>query len=228
MRILRRPSPNYNGRRHPVSMLVLHYTGMENGTVAEARLADPEAAVSAHYVVREDGVIVQMVAETERAWHAGVASWRGLDDINSRSIGIEIVNGGHDVPRADGTLPPYPDVQIAAVISLCRAILARHDIPARNIVGHSDIAPTRKRDPGEHFPWARLAEAGIGLWPEAAGRPARTDLHALLTDIGYDTSDLSAAIAAFQRRFRPASITRAADEETPRLAQAVRDLYITG
>lgn len=227
MRLIERPSPNYNDRRAPVSMLVLHYTGMETGTAAESRLADPAAEVSAHYLVREDGTVLRMVAEDKRAWHAGLAIWRGMDDVNSRSIGIEIVNGGHDFPAPDGTLAPYSKVQIAAVISLCRAILARHDIDPRNIVGHSDVAPTRKQDPGEHFPWKKLAGAGIGLWPQAAGQTGG-DLARLLTEIGYDTTDLRAATAAFQRRFRPAAVTGDRDAETLALAQAVRDLYIAG
>lgn len=225
MRLIERPSPNFNDRREPLSMLVLHYTGMETGEAAEARLADPAAEVSAHYVVREDGTIVRMVAEDKRAWHAGVGRWRGMDDINSRSIGIEIVNGGHDFPAGDGTLPPYPDVQIAAVISLCLAILVRHDLDPRNIVGHSDIAPTRKRDPGEHFPWSKLAKAGIGLWPSVP-KPGTADLGTLLAEIGYDTADPAAAITAFQRRFRPSSLTGQADDQTLALAQTVHDLYI--
>ncbi|MEM1151412.1 MAG: N-acetylmuramoyl-L-alanine amidase, partial [Pseudomonadota bacterium] len=167
MRIIQKPSPNFNRRKQPIDMLVLHYTGMETGEAAEARLCDPAAEVSAHYVVREDGVVVAMVPETERAWHAGVAQWQGHDDINSRSIGIEIVNGGHDFPLASGTLPPYPAVQIAAVISLASAILRRHAIPQTRIVGHSDIAPSRKADPGEHFPWQVLSKNGIGLLPTA-------------------------------------------------------------
>ena len=225
MRLIEHPSPNFNDRRARLSMLVLHYTGMETGAAAEARLCDPAAEVSAHYVVREDGTIVRMVAEDKRAWHAGVGRWRGMDDINSRSIGIEIVNGGHDFPADNGTLPPYPDVQIAAVISLCLAILARHDLDPRNIVGHSDIAPTRKRDPGEHFPWAHLAKAGIGLWPSAP-KASTADLGTLLAEIGYDTADPAAAITAFQRRFLPSGLTGQADDETLALAQAVRDLYI--
>lgn len=235
MRLIERPSPNFNARRAPLSMLVLHYTGMETGEAAEARLADPAAEVSAHYVVREDGTIVRMVAEDQRAWHAGVGRWRGMDDINSRSIGIEIVNGGHDIPAEDGTLPPYPGVQIAAVISLCRAILARHDIDPRNIVGHSDIAPTRKQDPGEHFPWSKLGEHGVGIWPTHVpaltgqvlrGRGLGTGdrgasvsrLRDHLASIGYDLEatgtydeQTEAVITAFQRRWRPGQVTGQAD-----------------
>ena len=154
-------SPNFNDRALPISMLVLHYTGMENGRVAVGRLCDPEAKVSAHYVVHEEGHIHQLVEEGARAWHAGVGNWRGASDINSASIGIEIVNGGHNFPNEDG-LPPYPNAQINAVIALCHTLIERYHIQPWNIVGHSDIAPDRKEDPGEHFPWAGLAAAGIG------------------------------------------------------------------
>jgi N-acetylmuramoyl-L-alanine amidase len=156
------PSPNFNDRKFPVDMLVLHYTGMETGQAALDRMCDAKAEVSAHYMVWEDGRIAQLVGEDKRAWHAGVSSWQGDTDLNSRSIGIEIVNGGHDWPLSDGTLPQFPDEQIEAVIELCQGILSRWDIPMNRIVGHSDIAPMRKDDPGEHFPWDRLAAAGIG------------------------------------------------------------------
>lgn len=249
MRLIQLPSPNFNDRRHPLDMLVLHYTGMESAGVAEARLCDPATEVSAHYVVREDGTIVQMVAEAKRAWHAGVSRWQGEDDLNSRSIGIEIVNGGHDVPLADGELPPFPRVQIAALISLCRAILARHDIPQTRIVGHSDIAPERKRDPGEHFPWKTLSEAGIGLWPNPApgldgtavrgtglgtgDRGAAVErMQAMLLSIGYDLSVTGvydalteAVVTAFQRRWRPEQVTGQADLSCLAMIGAVRALY---
>lgn len=159
------PSPNYNDRKLDVDMLVLHYTGMETGQAALNRMCDPAAEVSAHYMIWEDGRIAQLVGEDKRAWHAGVSSWQGDTDLNSRSIGIEIVNGGHDFPLPSGVLPPYPSVQVDALIELCEGILTRWSIPQSRIVGHSDIAPARKDDPGEHFPWERLASAGIGLWP---------------------------------------------------------------
>ena len=165
MKIEAAPSPNFNERKFPIDMIVLHYTGMESGQAALDRMRDADAAVSAHYMIWESGRIVQLVDEDKRAWHAGVSSWAGDDDLNSRSIGIEIVNGGHDFPLAGGVLAPYPKAQIEAVIGLCRDIQDRWDIPDARIVGHSDIAPMRKDDPGEHFPWDRLARAGIGLWP---------------------------------------------------------------
>jgi len=133
--------------------------------VALERLCDPDAKVSAHYLIHEDGRLCQLVDEDNRAWHAGVAEWAGESDINSASIGIEIVNGGHNIPLADGSLPPYPDRQINSVIALSKAVMGRHDIHTKNVLGHSDVAPDRKIDPGEHFPWAGLAAAGIGCWP---------------------------------------------------------------
>lgn len=165
MKVEAHPSPNFNDRKHPVDLLVFHYTGMETGQEALDRMCDAEAQVSAHYMIWEDGRIAQLVGEDKRAWHAGVSSWQGDEDLNSRSIGIEIVNGGHDWPLPGGGLPPYPDVQIDALTRLTHGILDRWDIPAHRIVGHSDIAPARKDDPGEHFPWAKLARMGIGLWP---------------------------------------------------------------
>ncbi len=163
MRLIAAPSPNFNARKLPVSLIVLHYTGMESGAAALARLRDPAAEVSAHYMVEEDGRIFALVDEDKRAWHAGVSVWRGETDINSASIGIEIVNGGHD-----HGLPDYPAIQIAAVIELLRDIMARHGIGPEGVVGHSDIAPGRKQDPGEKFPWDKLAVAGCAL-AERAG-----------------------------------------------------------
>ena len=190
-----------------------------------------------------------MVSEEKRAWHAGVARWQGDEDLNSRSIGVEIVNGGHDFPDAKGRLPVYPDMQIQAVISLCQAILARHDIPSTRIVGHSDIAPARKVDPGEHFPWLQLATAGIGLWPlrEPAGRPnalsgpglkpGKTSASVLrlqehLAGIGYDLtatgtydSQTEAVVRAFQRRWRPEIVDGNADIDCIAMIGTVAALY---
>ncbi|MFN3912558.1 N-acetylmuramoyl-L-alanine amidase [Hyphomonas sp.] len=232
MRLEHSPSPNHDARRHKVDLLVLHYTGMQSGQAALDRMRDPEAKVSAHYMVWEDGRIVQLVEDSRRAWHAGVSSWNGDDDLNSRSIGIEIVNGGHDFPLPGGALPPYPDVQIDAVISLAQTLVTRHDIPQSRVVAHSDIAPKRKIDPGEHFPWPRLAAAGIGLWPEEAsgagcvwmgGDPG--GLNRQLGAIGYDISDVSAALRAFQRRFLPDAVTGLADARTLRRLAHVAEAY---
>jgi N-acetylmuramoyl-L-alanine amidase len=188
------PSPNFNDRKHPVDMLVLHYTGMESGQAALDRMTDATAEVSAHYMVWEDGNIAQMVGEDKRAWHAGVSSWQGDGDLNSRSIGIEIVNGGHDWPLEDGKLQPFPKVQIAAVIELCQGVLSRWDIPVSRIVGHSDIAPDRKDDPGEHFPWRRLAAAGVGFVPEETRSDALN-----LMGRGLGASDKGAAVMRLQK-----------------------------
>ncbi|QYJ02229.1 N-acetylmuramoyl-L-alanine amidase [Thalassovita mediterranea] len=227
MKITRLSSPNFNDRQFPLDMLVLHYTGMETGDAAIERLTDKEAGVSAHYVVRETGEILQLVDEDKRAWHAGVSSWQGDEDLNSRSVGIEIVNGGHDWRAPDGTLPDYPDAQIEAVVSLSKAIIARWNIPADRVVGHSDIAPARKADPGEHFPWQRLSEAGIGLWPSVsagADQPAEISLRA----IGYDVSDLTAAITAFQRRWMPDRVDGLDDADLRARAAAVAAAYSAG
>lgn len=222
------PSPNYGARRAGVDMLVLHYTGMASADAAIELLRTPAAEVSCHYVVREDGSIVQMVAEGARAWHAGLSSWEGVTDSNSRSIGIEIVNGGHDFG-----LPPFPDVQIARVIALSRDIIARHAIRADRVLAHSDIAPARKRDPGERFPWQALHAAGVGhLVPEAHitggrffmpgdhGEPVAA-LKAMLAWYGYgialdDAYDAATAevVAAFQRHFRPSQVDGVADAST--------------
>jgi len=223
-------SPNFNERSLPITHLVLHYTGMETGQAALARLVDPDAKVSAHYLVFEDGRIKQLVEEEKRAWHAGVGSWRGLTDINASSIGIEIVNGGHNFPDADG-LPPYPNEQINAVIALSNAILERHDIKPWNIIGHSDLAPERKEDPGEHFPWSGLAAAGIGLWAEFEGEPDKRVLFEPgdrdrgvsiiqqgLAQIGYDIAvtgqfdpKTKSVITAFQRHWRPSNVSGVID-----------------
>ncbi|NMM44675.1 N-acetylmuramoyl-L-alanine amidase [Rhodospirillaceae bacterium KN72] len=208
-----RPSPNHGPRRHggPVDMLVLHYTGMASATAAIDRLCDPTAEVSAHYFVQEDGTILRLVAEAERAWHAGLAYWRGVTDVNSHSIGIEIQNPGHEFGyRA------FPEKQIAAVTDLCLDILSRHSIPPSGIVGHSDIAPARKQDPGELFPWRQLAQEGVGVFPEAELDTDRS-LSELLTEIGYDP-DADLRINAFQRRFRPRRIDGKDDAQCRGLA----------
>lgn len=225
--IVRHSSPNFDDRRTGVDMLVLHYTGMETGDAALARMCDAEASVSAHYMVRETGEIVSLVEEDKRAWHAGISSWQGDTDLNSRSVGIEIVNGGHDWLGPDGKLPPYPAAQIDAVIELSRTIIKRWDIPQTRIVGHSDIAPRRKADPGEHFPWAKLAQHDVGLWPLALSDKDGS-MERALQQIGYDTEDLEAAITAFQRRWRPSRVDGKSDRDTRQIAQAVAALYVSG
>jgi N-acetylmuramoyl-L-alanine amidase len=222
------PSPNHDARTLTIDMLVLHYTGMKTAEDARARLTDATAKVSSHYLVFEDGCIEQLVPEARRAWHAGLSSWKGVTDINSCSIGIEIVNPGHEYGYLD-----FPDAQIEAVIALCRDILTRHKIPAARVLAHSDIAPSRKEDPGEKFPWARLAAAGIGLWVEPT--PIRGGTALRQGDRGPQVAELQRALArfgyaadvthvydkptaeivtAFQRHFRPARHDGIADAST--------------
>lgn len=215
MIVRERPSPNFDARAAgtPVDMLVLHYTGMETAAAALDRLTDAAAKVSAHYLIDEDGAVWSLVDETRRAWHAGVSYWRGATDINSRSIGIELVNPGHEFGYR-----PFPEAQMAALIGLATAILGRHPIPPSNVVGHSDIAPRRKTDPGELFDWPRLAAAGIGLWPgEADTCIMDADaVTARLAAVGYETVDVFASLRAFQRHFRPARVNGRIDFETAR------------
>ena len=222
LRVRPLPSPNQDDRPPGtlIDMLVLHYTGMPTAEAALARLCDPAARVSSHYVVEEDGTIWQLVDEMRRAWHAGVSHWRGYAGLNDRSVGVEIVNPGHE-----WGYQPFPALQMAAVCELCLGVLKRHPIPPGNVVAHSDVAPDRKQDPGELFDWRGLAENGVGLWPTAAGtgaapgEPARPDggLRALemLGEIGYRTDlSLPTVLRAFQRRWRPESVTGEADRGT--------------
>ena len=210
--IIAAPSPNFDDRLKPVSMIVLHYTGMQDAPSAIARLRDPEAKVSAHYVVAEDGVTLQLVEEDKRAWHAGRSHWREWDDVNDISIGIEIVNPGHEFGYR-----PFPDEQIASVIALVASIKERYAITRGNIVGHSDVAPARKRDPGELFPWHSLARLRLAL-----PRPTKNLMDPMWSEggfllalerFGYDVTEPMAAIMAFQRRFRPELIDGEIDAE---------------
>ena len=206
------PSPNFDERTMPVSILVLHYTGMPDAAGAIARLSDPAAKVSCHYLVAEDGQIVRMVAEDKRAWHAGKSHWRGIDSLNSCSIGIEIVNPGHELGYR-----PFPEAQIDSLIPLVSDIVKRHGITRGNVVGHSDIAPARKQDPGELFPWYRLAKLRLAL-PRPTKNlmdPHWSDAGFLLAleRFGYEVTDPLAATVAFQRRFRPELIDGTIDGE---------------
>ena len=204
------PSPNQDSRPAgtPIDTLILHYTGMQSAQAALDRLRDPVAAVSSHYVVEEDGTVWRLVPEGRRAFHAGVSSWRRHTALNGRSIGIEVVNPGHDWGyRA------FPALQMAAVCDLCLGILGRHPIPARNVIGHSDVAPDRKQDPGELFDWPGLARNGVGLWPGANGAPV-ADAGAALAAIGYPVPDLATALRAFQRHWLPAQVSGVADPAT--------------
>ena len=194
----------------PIDILLLHYTGMQTAQAAIDRLRDPAASVSSHYVVEEDGTVWQLVEEAKRAFHAGISHWRGHSALNERSIGIEIVNPGHEWGYR-----PFPAAQMAAVTELCQGILARHPISARNVVGHSDVAPDRKEDPGELFDWPGLAENGVGLWPAGGADPlAEAGVEAGLRAIGYPVPDLATTLRAFQRHWRPSRVDGMADAET--------------
>ena len=210
--IVETPSPNFNARKAPVSLIVLHYTGMESAQAAIDRLCDPEAEVSAHYLVDEDGTIHRMVPEDKRAWHAGKSSWRGITDINSASIGIEIVNPGHEFGYRK-----FPEAQMSSLIPLVAEIKERHGVTRGNVVGHSDIAPARKQDPGELFNWHALARLRLAL-PRPTKNlmdPGWNDFGFMLAleRFGYDVEDRQAAVVAFQRRFRPELIDGEIDME---------------
>jgi len=224
------PSPNQDERPAgvPVDTLVLHYTDMETGAAAIARLRDPEARVSSHYVVEEDGQVFRLVPEARRAFHAGISHWRGHELLNGRSIGIEVVNPGHSCGYR-----PFPALQMASLADLCLGILARHPIPARNVVAHSDVSPDRKRDPGELFDWQGLASVGVGLWPEGVeggdlsavpGGMGRAE--SLLRRIGYrvDPARPEVALLAFQRHWRPEECGGRADAGTLARLEAVAAL----
>jgi N-acetylmuramoyl-L-alanine amidase len=223
-------SPNRGARRGygGLNCLILHYTGMPTGEAALKALTDPESKVSAHYLIWEDGLIDQLVAESDRAWHAGKSCWKGEIDVNSASIGVEIVNPGHD-----GGLPPFPDRQVAATIALARDLCARWTIAPECVLAHSDVAPARKRDPGEGFPWGRLWRSGVGHWTapapivggalfarEEEGPPVRA-LQAMLALYGYGVEitgvydrQTRQVVAAFQRHFRPERVDGDADAST--------------
>jgi len=236
------PSPNQDDRPAgmPIDTLILHYTGMQSARAAIDRLRDPAAHVSSHYVVDEDGAVFRLVPEARRAYHAGVSSWRGNTALNGRSIGIEIVNPGHEWGYRD-----FPALQMAAVCDLCLDILSRHPIPPRNVVAHSDVAPDRKEDPGEKFDWEGLARNGVGLWPQdapdlgtgdAVHDAARLgDVRRALREIGYDIAPegahdaaLATVLRAFQRHWRQEAITGHADAGTLGRLEAVARLAALG
>ncbi|MSO88511.1 MAG: N-acetylmuramoyl-L-alanine amidase [Rhodospirillaceae bacterium] len=251
--MIERPSPNHEPRPpgKTIDMLVLHYTGMVDAGEALRRLCEPASKVSAHYLIDEDGAVYRLVAEDRRAWHAGVARWAGETDINGISIGIELANSGHDHGYRD-----FPEAQMAALIDLAGGIVARHGIPAARVLGHSDVAPHRKLDPGEKFDWKRLAAAGIGLWPEAITKkwlvetaspaegpdfdpgdsdPKIAEAQSALARFGYDvetTGVLDArtttVLAAFQRHFRPRRIDGRLDAETAAILAALVALLPPG
>jgi N-acetylmuramoyl-L-alanine amidase len=213
------PSPNVDERPEgcAVDCLILHYTGMKSGGEAQKRLSDPEAKVSAHYLLHEDGRIVRLVDENNRAWHAGVSSWQGRERLNDCSIGIEIVNPGHEWGYR-----PFTEAQYLALEWLCPQLMSRFAIPPLRVLAHSDVAPDRKDDPGELFDWPRLAASGIGVWPEdGEGRPrALAEVLQQLHEIGYSLPDPGddrstvRRVAAFQRRYRPERVDGELDRQT--------------
>jgi N-acetylmuramoyl-L-alanine amidase len=254
---IKRPSPNFDARTRPIDLIVLHYTGMQDSETALSRLTDlepfagkypgpwqafdvvadaPLPRVSAHYLVDEAGQIFALVPEEHRAWHAGASSWEGEGDVNARSIGIEIVNGGHDFG-----LPDFPEKQIDAVIALLKDIFERWpQLNAARVVAHSDIAPERKSDPGEKFPWKRLADAGVSVWPKAISFHAEPGedrvgrVQQQLVAIGYGVQmtgamdeTTRAALRAFQRRFRPANVDGLIDDETQMLLGSLAAASVT-
>jgi len=226
------PSPNHDDRApgSRIELLIVHYTGMPTADGARARLCDAAAKVSSHYLINEDGQVYRLVAEERRAWHAGAGGWRGQGDVNSRAIGVELVNPGHEHGYR-----PFPPAQMAAFVALARGILARHPIAATGVLGHSDVAPTRKTDPGELFDWRGLAADGIGVWPDLAVRPAPgpallalgatgdavRELQSKLAAYGYEIpvdglygSVTAQVVTAFQRHFRPWRVDGQTDAET--------------
>ena len=213
-------SPNHNPRKLPVSMVVLHYTGMESATAALERMCDPQAEVSAHYMIDEDGTVCRLIDEARRAWHAGRSYWRGITDVNSASIGIELVNPGHEFGYR-----PFTDAQMEALLPWLAEIIQRHDIPRANVVGHSDIAPDRKQDPGELFDWEALSARRLALpTPDLSlGNLFPNDgaFFLGLERFGYDISDQQAAVTAFQRRWRPRKIDGAIDNEIGAILSAL-------
>lgn len=207
------PSPNWDERKLPITMVVLHYTDMPDVRDAVEKMCNPESKVSAHYCIARDGKVIQMVDEEKRAWHAGRSYWRGHTDVNSASIGIELDNPGHTWGYED-----FPEEQMQVLIRLLNDIVKRHDIPRANVLGHSDVAPQRKDDPGEKFDWQRLAKHRLALArPEKLelGDPFDNDgsFYLGLERFGYDISDGHKAVTAFQRRFRPERIDGEIDGE---------------
>ena len=218
--MLERPSPNREPRPDgaAIDILVLHYTGMRTAEEALERMCDPASKVSAHYCIDETGTITRLVPEDQCAWHAGQSWWRGYQNVNARSIGIELANPGHEFGYM-----PFPAIQMTALILLSSAVTRRHNIPRRNVVGHSDIAPSRKQDPGELFDWKRLAAAGIGLWPQSTNEGDVEDVHMMMETYGYQVHE-EGAVAAFQRHYRPDRIDGVPDEETAQLLAGLLEI----
>lgn len=199
LKIINHPSPNQDERNstHPIDVLVMHYTGMKSGAEALSRMCDPAAQVSAHYMVDEEGVVYQMVDELKRAWHAGISCWKGRASLNHTSIGIEIVNPGHEWGYR-----PFTEPQMHSVLALSKVILSRHDIPPENVVGHSDIAPNRKEDPGELFDWKWLAANGVGVWPDVDSVRGSSDILVAPYEEGSDVAFVQRRLAEYGYHIR--------------------------
>jgi len=247
LKLVDRPSPNNDARASGavVDILVLHYTGMRTTDAALDRLCDPEASVSAHYLIDTDGTVYRLVPELRRAWHAGVSSWAGDTDVNDRSVGIEMSNPGHEFGYR-----PFPEAQMASLERLAHDVVTRHRIPGRRVLGHSDVAPTRKQDPGEFFDWARLARAGVGVWPRLPRKPvayatldgvlgpgdqgrAVASAQSALAAFGYgitptgDYDDLTVdVVSAFQRHFRQRRVDGAYDAETETVLRTLLEMVV--
>jgi len=216
MNIIQAPCPHFNERALPLDSIILHYTDMPHMEETLACFASPHSKVSCHYLICEKGQVYQLVDDEKRAWHAGESSWQGCTDLNSCSLGIELANPGH----SHGYLP-FPEIQIESLIRLCHMLVKRWNISPSRILGHSDIAPRRKQDPGHLFPWETLAKEGLGLWPNNKELRSQRDLTEMLAGIGYETISPSHALIAFQRHFQPHKIDGIPDEETFRLVQGV-------
>lgn len=217
MKILNTPSPHFNERASSVDSIIIHYTDMPSAADALAWLCNPASNVSAHYMIDEQGQLYHLVNEDKRAWHAGESYWQGCTDMNSCSVGIELANTGHSFGHT-----PFPEAQIEVLLRVCEKISKEWGIPASRVLGHSDIAPQRKQDPGHLFPWETLAREGLGLWPESVNHvlePERT-IESLGT-IGFETLSPTHALLAFQRHFQPHKIDGQADNETFRLLQGL-------
>lgn len=213
------PSPNFNERPTAIDAIIIHYTDMLSAEAALAWLINPKSNVSAHYLIDEEGTIYQMVPEEKRAWHAGKSVWQGRSNVNDYSIGIELANPGHSHGYR-----PFPEAQINALITLCLDIKKRWNIPTNRILGHSDIAPERKQDPGHLFPWEKLALEGLGMWPVEVHTPLNPEdwtLNTGLSHLGYDITSPSHALLAFQRHFQPHKVDGIPNHETYALLQGL-------
>jgi N-acetylmuramoyl-L-alanine amidase len=217
MKIIKSPSPNFNERPLPVDSIIIHYTDMLSAQKALEWLINPDSQVSCHYLIDEEGLIYHLVEEDKRAWHAGESCWQGRTNLNDCSIGIELANPGH----SHGYIP-FPETQIVSLINLCKEIQTRWEIPSSRILGHSDIAPQRKQDPGHLFPWERLAQERLGLWPIKEKNNQTGDLMKMLSEIGYETISPIHALMAFQRHFQPHKVDGIANEETYSLLNRIK------